>query len=53
MPYLDDGGTLADYNFTLPAHNITEAIFSITDWFNQVEGYDKSYIYDQINQNLY
>ena len=47
-PYLDEGGKITDYNFTADAHNITEAISSIVDMFEQNSGWDSSYIYDQI-----
>ena len=45
-PYLDEGGKITDYNFTADAHNITEAISSIVDMFEQNSGWDSSYIYD-------
>ena len=40
QPYLDQGGSIDDFNFTMAAHNITDAIDSIVDWFNKAPGYD-------------
>jgi hypothetical protein len=53
QPYLDEGGTINDYNYTIPEHNITEAINSIQDWFNNVEGADQTFIVKEINDHLY
>lgn len=47
-PYLDQGGQLSDFNFTIAPHNITEAINGITAWFNRAPGYQNSYIYQQV-----
>jgi len=33
-PDLDEGGTLADYDFTKDDHNITEALAALTNWIN-------------------
>jgi hypothetical protein len=33
-PFLDEGGSISDFNFTMDAHNVTEAMNSIVSWFN-------------------
>ena len=52
-PFLDEGGKISDYNFTLDAHNITEAIDGITSWFNRDAGYENKYAYQQIMSHVY
>lgn len=47
-PYLDQGGSIDDYNFTPDAHNVTEAITSLNSWFNKEDGYENTYQYQQI-----
>jgi len=47
-PFLDEGGKISDYNFTMDAHNVTEAIGGLVSWFNKDEGYENSYEYEQI-----
>jgi len=52
LPYLDQGGTLKDFDFKFAAHNITEAIGGIVGWFNKVPGYNETYIYDEVLSHL-
>lgn len=44
IPYFD--GDIDTFKF--PKHNITEAIDGLVMWMNKDEGYDKTYIYDQV-----
>lgn len=48
IPYLDEGGKLSDYNFTVPAMNSTDAITAIVDWIKKTPGYDQSLYYQQM-----
>ena len=50
-PYLDQGGKISDFNFTMDEHNITEAISAISDWVNKAEGYKDSFEYKKIQAN--
>ena len=50
-PYLDQGGSIHDFNFTVPDHNNTEAINGIVGMFNKVSGYKNNYIYQTILKN--
>lgn len=52
-PYLSQGGKISDFDFTPDAHNITEAISTITQWFDHVGDYKNSYDYQQIVQNKF
>lgn len=47
-PYLDEGGTIADFNYTIPPHNNTEAVDAIVNMFNKVSGYKDTYIYKSL-----
>jgi hypothetical protein len=47
-PFLDEGGKISDYNFTMDAHNITEAINDLTAWFNKESGYENTNAYKNI-----
>jgi len=38
-PFLDEGGNLDDYDFTMDAHNVTEALSALTSWVNKDSGY--------------
>jgi hypothetical protein len=52
QPYLDDGGTEADYPEFIPdTHNVTEAISAITNWINKENDYMSTYEYQQIMAN--
>ena len=52
QPYLDDGGTVADYPEFIPdTHNVTEAISAITNWINKENDYMSTYEYQQIMAN--
>merc|ERR1719183_256154 len=52
-PLLTHGGKMSDFDFTPDSHNITEAISTITHWFNHVGDYKDSYDYQQIIQNKF
>ena len=43
QPYLDEGGTLADYDFTLDKHNITQALNGLTGWLGDLTHPQDSY----------
>jgi hypothetical protein len=47
-PFLDQGGDISDYNFTLEVHNITEALSGLKSWFNKEDGYKNTEAYTQI-----
>jgi hypothetical protein len=47
-PYLDEGGSLPDFNFTADAHNVTEALTVLTDWIKDEGDYQSTYIYQQV-----
>jgi hypothetical protein len=48
QPFLDEGGSVDDFSFTKDAHNITEAMGSLTNWFNHEGDYQSSYEYVQV-----
>ena len=48
QPYLDEGGSIDDYDFKFDDHNITEAMSGLTNWFNHKKGYESSYEYQQV-----
>lgn len=52
-PYLDQGGSLKDFDFKFAKHNITEAIGGIVMWVNKAPGYDETYIYTELMSHLF
>lgn len=52
-PFLSEGGKISDFNFTFDAHNVTEVLRNLGDWFTQAEGYQNSYEYQQIMEHTY
>lgn len=44
-PFLDEGGKIEDFNFTMDDHNITEVVNALTDWFKGVDGYKDTFEY--------
>ena len=38
QPWLDQGGNMSDFNFTAQPHNITEALKTIVECFNEMNG---------------
>jgi len=54
QPYLDQGGTIADYpEFVPDTHNITEATSAIVSWFKKAPGYKETYEYKTIREHEY
>jgi hypothetical protein len=47
-PFLDQGGDISDFDFTLDAHNVTEALAGLKSWFNKEDGYETTTAYTQI-----
>ena len=35
QPYLDEGGKISDYSFVPDAHNVTEALNGLVNWFDE------------------
>jgi len=52
-PYLDNSQDINDYKFKADSHNITEALHSLTDWFNRDGDYKSSYEYQQVMDHRY
>lgn len=50
-PFLDEGGSIDDYDFTMDSHNVTEAISGIVNWFNKEGDYKNSNAYTQIQSH--
>lgn len=50
-PYLDQGGSIDDFDFKADEHNATEAISALVDWFNQKGDYKNSYEYQQVSSH--
>lgn len=54
VPYVDEG-SISDYNITTNSHYLTQGIQNISDWLSGKNGtgYQSSYMYTYINNNLY
>jgi len=48
---LDNDQNIDDYNFKVDAHNITEAITGITNWFNKEGNYDTEFVVQTVRKN--
>jgi len=48
-PFLDQGGSISDFDYVVPKDNVTDAITSISNWINEVGDYKNNQYYNAIH----